>query len=173
MTEGVTRVVHLATEINDIIGSQRIQFIDIGACAVQSPHEGCRSLLCYSWMYYLFYPLLSITMLVRTNPDHRLFCPILTHSLSLSLSVCLTPLHFTPLSPYSRQHHTPLTSPSLTAFPSHPHTGGGLSVNYSSDAVTPTFNEYSKALRAACPQLFNRPLQDGPAQRLTVITGMY
>lgn len=98
MTEGVTRVVHLATEINDIIGSERIQFIDIGACAVQSPHEGCRSLLCYSWMCYLFYPLLSVTMLVQTTPDHRLFCTTLTYSLSVSL-LCTSHLsHPTPVS---------------------------------------------------------------------------
>jgi hypothetical protein len=39
MTEGVTRVVQLATEINDLIGIQRIHFIDIGACVIQRLHE--------------------------------------------------------------------------------------------------------------------------------------
>ena len=52
--------------------------------------------------------------------------------------------------------------------------GGGLSVNYGSDCVTPTMHEYASALRCACPDVFNRQPSNGSdyhTRKLTVITG--
>ena len=68
-------------------------------------------------------------------------------------------------------------------------TGGGLSVNYSSDEVTPTLQEYASQLFEVCPNLSSTPpsvksiergerrarSEDGDADderpRLTIITG--
>ena len=50
--------------------------------------------------------------------------------------------------------------------------GGGLSVNYSSDAVTPTIEEYASSLRFACPDIFDRrPSSDSEPYKVTIITG--
>ena len=34
--------------------------------------------------------------------------------------------------------------------------GGGLSVNYLGDSVTPSFEDYAQALHLSCPELFVR-----------------
>ena len=58
--------------------------------------------------------------------------------------------------------------------------GGGLSVNYTSDDVTPTLLDYADALRAACPEVFCIPSSStgtmkasGSNPRLTIITGTF
>lgn len=45
-----------------------------------------------------------------------------------------------------------------------PKQGGGLSVNFASDAIAPSFEQYAAALRAAVPELFE------PSQFSTVVT---
>ena len=62
---------------------------------------------------------------------------------SLSCAACL-------LVPYITSSVTAIL---LTSQLSLPCTGGGLSVNYSSDEVTPTLHEYATQLLEACPAL--------------------
>jgi hypothetical protein len=99
---------------------------------------------------------------------------LLSPRLSLSHLPLLASLS-SPLLLSPRLSFSLLSSPSLSSLSSlssRPYTGGGLSVNYSSDDVTPTFREYSEALSGACPHVFS-PLSDGSAQRLTIMTGQH
>lgn len=179
MTEGVSRVVQLASEINDVIGNQRIRFIDIGVCGTDSVLLG----LHYSFdagefkIYCLPYNLSLLSIYSWPHSLSLSHVTLLTTHTSLSHLARHTSPYLTPLTSYlPLSSLSPLISSSnlpFTSFSTHLITGGGLSVNYSSDDVTPTFTEYAEALRSACPQLFDSPLGDGPAQRLTVITGWH
>jgi hypothetical protein len=132
--------------------------------------------LCFSSAGFASYPL-SCSLSVHSI---AFLLPTLIFILTFTIAPYVSPLtllsrspHFlislsSPLSP--RLSFSPLASPFLSSLSSRPYTGGGLSVNYSSDDVTPTFREYSEALSRACPHVFS-PLNDGSARRLTIMTG--